>query len=427
MGGEASDIHENPFYKSSTYMQKLLNNIIMSGIKETYDNGCCLYTPSWLEQQTIKQLKEAGDRPLLLRTWKLMDLYQYLDFWTPQAPHLVTPAKKKKGVVAEPAGGFQYARERYTAEIGKISTNMVDFVMTKELKTKPPGKLPSTKLPPDEYNKQLAAFKAAEASFIKACQDFTRGGDAAAEPSVEAYFPYRRIPGNKSFIATEGAIEAMKSLLGVKAANPPRVCALPLMQRLHAPSHSCSGCMRPPTHAVAACALPLMQLALMDCKVLGRLNNSGLCRRAVGANQADEHQRHALRIFEDLLEEDCPEAPETPWEFNLPGLTIVCTPMCKGVITQMVQLGMKGELDGMDVSSKVLQRLGDDAGDGSFTKMALPAWFKHNRFQEAPQNAAALMEHRPGDLGEEDGSDDRLPAQKKARVATGLSSSDPDE
>uniref|UniRef100_A0A7S3R9A7 Uncharacterized protein n=1 Tax=Dunaliella tertiolecta TaxID=3047 RepID=A0A7S3R9A7_DUNTE len=319
MGGEASDIQGNPFYKSSTFMQKLLNNIIMCGIKETYDNGCCLYTPCWLQEQTIKQLKEAEDRPSLLRTWRLVDLYQYLDFWTPLAPHLVTPAKKKRGVVAEPAGGFQYAKERYTAEIGKISTSMVDFVMTKELKTKPPGKPPSSKLHPNVYKEQLAAIKAAEASFIKTCEDFTRGGDAAAEPSVEAYFSYRRIPGNKSFIATEGAIQAMKSLLGVKGADP-------------------------------LVRVTLMQLALMDCKVLGRLNNPGLCRRAVGANQADEHQRRALKIFEDLLEEDCLEAPETPWEFNQPGLTIVCTAMCKGVITQMVQLGMEGELDGMDVS-----------------------------------------------------------------------------
>eukprot|EP00983_Pelagomonas_calceolata_P067825 1149640-Pelagomonas_calceolata.AAC.2 len=57
----------------------------------------------------------------------------------------------------------------------------------------------------------------------------------------------------------------------------------------------------------------------------------------------------------------------------------------------------------------------------------LPAWFKHNRFQEAPQNAAALMEQRPSDLGEEDGSDERQTALKKARGVTGLSSSDSDE
>eukprot|EP00983_Pelagomonas_calceolata_P067827 1149640-Pelagomonas_calceolata.AAC.4 len=104
----------------------------MCGIKETYDNGCCLYTPCWLQEQTIKQLKEAEDRPSLLRTWRLVDLYQYLDFWTPLAPHLVTPAKKKRGVVAEPAGGFQYAKERYTAEIGKISTSMVGVVKSKQ-------------------------------------------------------------------------------------------------------------------------------------------------------------------------------------------------------------------------------------------------------------------------------------------------------
>eukprot|EP00983_Pelagomonas_calceolata_P067826 1149640-Pelagomonas_calceolata.AAC.3 len=131
---------------------------------------------------------------------------------------------------------FHGSANTRSKQSGDHSCSQVDFVMTKELKTKPPGKPPSSKLHPNVYKEQLAAIKAAEASFIKTCEDFTRGGDAAAEPSVEAYFSYRRIPGNKSFIATEGAIQAMKSLLGVKGADP-------------------------------LVRVTLMQLALMDCKV----------------------------------------------------------------------------------------------------------------------------------------------------------------
>lgn len=63
---------------------------------------------------TTKAILLGSDLPL-----------QYLDHWTSLAFHLVPVAKREKGVTPEAAGGFQYARERYTTEIGKISNKMV--------------------------------------------------------------------------------------------------------------------------------------------------------------------------------------------------------------------------------------------------------------------------------------------------------------
>jgi len=61
---------------SHSYAQRVINNIIMCGLRDTSDNGCCMFTPVWLQEQVIRHLKEAGDRPALLRKWKLVDLYQ---------------------------------------------------------------------------------------------------------------------------------------------------------------------------------------------------------------------------------------------------------------------------------------------------------------------------------------------------------------
>lgn len=60
-----------------------------------------------------------------------------------------------------------------------------------------------------------------------------------------------------------------------------------------------------------------------------------------------------------------------PWEFVVEDQTIVCTTMCKAAIAQVVCMGRDDQLDGVEISSKVLERLGEDKGDGSFANMDL--------------------------------------------------------
>lgn len=55
----------------------------------------------------------------------------------------------------------------------------------------------------------------------------------------------------------------------------------------------------------------------------------------------------------------------------MPGLTIVCTAMCKAVITQTVKQAFEGMDDAPEISSKVVERLGEDAGDGSYIGVPL--------------------------------------------------------
>ena len=52
---------------------------------------------------------------------------QYMDHVSFNPPHLVNVAKRGAGVATSPAGGHQYAINRYTVEVGKLSSVVVSW------------------------------------------------------------------------------------------------------------------------------------------------------------------------------------------------------------------------------------------------------------------------------------------------------------